>query len=119
MDDQFQLRAVIFDRDGVLVDTESVYTQATNETLNHFGSDFEYTLEMRSKHAGVPSEEVFKLLKDELNLAGTVEEIQEFYRSTYRAIFDQSGIAIYDGVIEFIKKIETGRYQDRHRYWIK
>lgn len=41
-----EIDAVIFDMDGVLLDTEPLYTAATNEVLGEFGKVFDWSLKL-------------------------------------------------------------------------
>jgi pseudouridine-5'-monophosphatase len=46
LSDLSDIEAVIFDMDGVLLDTEPLYTEATNEVLREFGKVFDWSLKV-------------------------------------------------------------------------
>ncbi len=100
-------KAVIFDRDGVLVDTESIYANAYNETLRHFGSPYVYTHDRRNSEAGIPTLEVMARLKEELGLLNSIEELAAYYRTIYRNTFENEGVQLFDGVVAFIKSLQN------------
>lgn len=63
---------VIFDLDGVLLDTEKLYTQATQSVVGQFGKTFDWTL--KSKMMGRHELEAAELLVQTLELPITAEE---------------------------------------------
>lgn len=63
---------VIFDLDGVLLDTEKLYTQATQTVVGEFGKTFDWSL--KSQMMGRHELEAAALLVDTLELPITPEE---------------------------------------------
>lgn len=64
--------AVIYDLDGVLLDTEPFYTQVTQEIVGRFGKRFDWSV--KSKMIGRPSLESARLLVAALELPITPEQ---------------------------------------------
>lgn len=65
-------RHIIFDLDGVLLDTEKLYTAATQAVVGEFGKTFDWAL--KSKMMGRHELEAAQLLIDELKLPIVAEE---------------------------------------------
>ena len=63
---------VIFDMDGLLINTEDLYTQALSKFCRKFGKEF--TMEIKMKQMGRKTEESAKVLIDALDLPCTVED---------------------------------------------
>jgi pseudouridine-5'-monophosphatase len=63
---------VIFDLDGVLLDTEKLYTQATQAVVGEFGKTFDWAL--KSRMMGRHELEASRLLVTELGLPISAEE---------------------------------------------
>ena len=67
---------VIFDLDGLLIDTEPIYTQVTQSIIDRFGK--EYTWELKSKVIGKPPIEATKTLLEGLGIPSDQMTAEEF-----------------------------------------
>ncbi len=63
---------VLFDMDGVLLDTESIYTEVTQQIVGRFGKTFDWTI--KSQMVGRPSIESARYLVQTLDLPIGPEE---------------------------------------------
>ncbi|CAI9719879.1 pseudouridine-5' [Octopus vulgaris] len=63
---------VIFDMDGLLLDTERIYTEVTDEICSEYGKKF--TWEVKVKLMGQRERDAAKIIIDELQLPLTVDE---------------------------------------------
>ncbi|EFO15492.1 HAD-superfamily hydrolase [Loa loa] len=70
---------VIFDLDGLLLDSESVYTRVNEEIL--LGYDKKYTMELKAKTAGMQMDELINVILEYEDLMGKVT--LEQYRKQY------------------------------------
>ncbi|GAB0092419.1 pseudouridine-5'-phosphatase [Sergentomyia squamirostris] len=68
---------VIFDMDGLLLDTETLYTKVTQAILDKYGDGQTYTWEMKTSLMGLQREEVAQRLVEHYNLPLTPEEYVE------------------------------------------
>ncbi|CAG9461296.1 unnamed protein product [Pedinophyceae sp. YPF-701] len=64
------VRCVLFDMDGLLLDTESLYTVAQQKILDRFGMKF--TWELKAKMMGKRALEAAQVLVDDLGLHGRI-----------------------------------------------
>ena len=64
--------AVIFDMDGVLLDTERLYTEATQQIVGRYGKTFDWTI--KSHMVGRPAIESARYLVETLSLPILPEE---------------------------------------------
>uniref|UniRef100_A0A5S6Q9W5 pseudouridine 5'-phosphatase n=1 Tax=Trichuris muris TaxID=70415 RepID=A0A5S6Q9W5_TRIMR len=65
---------VIFDNDGLLLNTEVLYEEAFSALLNRYGKG-DFTWELKLKQMGRPQEVACQILIDEVNLPLTVAEV--------------------------------------------
>ncbi|CAI2348588.1 unnamed protein product [Caenorhabditis sp. 36 PRJEB53466] len=81
---------VIFDFDGLLVDTESAYTKANSELLKAFGKDF--TMDLKRRQMGKRHDESIRWLINELNIGDQVtpEEYSRKYDAILTEMFQKS-----------------------------
>lgn len=79
---------VIFDLDGVLLDTEGLYTQATQAVVGEFGKTFDWAL--KSKMMGRHELEAARDLVEELQLPISAEEYLRRQLPIAEALFRKS-----------------------------
>lgn len=99
-------KAVIFDKDGVLIDSEPKYQCAMNTLLQSLGNYPVYTEEDRKKDAGINASVVFQRLRQEYNLSLSVQDLTQKFKDIYLVLFEEEGIFPMDGVLEFIEKLK-------------
>lgn len=76
---------VIFDLDGLLINTETLYTRATQKVLDEYGKKL--TWEIKVKVMGKTSLEAAQMIIDELELPLTPVELNDKLAVHYEAIF--------------------------------
>ncbi|KAI8799956.1 HAD-like domain-containing protein [Cladochytrium replicatum] len=76
---------VLFDMDGLLLDTERVYSEVTQQILERFGKTFEWSLKARMM--GLKERDACELLVNEMKIPMTVEEYMEERRRGHAAKF--------------------------------
>eukprot|EP01100_Stratorugosa_tubuloviscum_P012771 TRINITY_DN6160_c1_g1_i1.p1 TRINITY_DN6160_c1_g1~~TRINITY_DN6160_c1_g1_i1.p1 ORF type:complete len:244 (-),score=123.05 TRINITY_DN6160_c1_g1_i1:76-747(-) len=79
------IKAVIFDMDGLLLDTEGVYTKVTQQIVSRFGKNFEWSLKQRMM--GQKAIDTARLLVQELQLPITPEQYLEEREPMQNALF--------------------------------
>ncbi|XP_050464788.1 pseudouridine-5'-phosphatase-like [Cataglyphis hispanica] len=80
----------IFDMDGLLLDTESLYTIAYNRVTQEYGKTF--TWEHKAKVMGLRGTEGVQAIINMLQLPITLQAVEKKLASIYREIFPQSKI---------------------------
>ncbi|KAF4519672.1 hypothetical protein B566_EDAN016769 [Ephemera danica] len=79
---------VIFDMDGLLLDTESIYTRITQEISSRYGKT--YTWELKASLMGFTGREAAKGLVDGIGLPLSPEEYMEESHKLYQEYFPKS-----------------------------
>lgn len=81
---------VLFDMDGLILNTEELYTVAYQNVLNDYGKT--YTFELKTKLMGFQSHESAKTIISELNLPLTPEEFNEATKKQFELIFPDTQV---------------------------
>lgn len=97
------LKAVIFDMDGVLVDSEPLNLKALINTLKDFGANL--TLEYCSKFVGLSDTDTMEQIIDEYKIYATVDELKIANKIMKRKLIKEEGYPPIPYVITLIKDL--------------
>ena len=100
------IQTVIFDMDGVIVDTEPVHHYAYNQ---HFKMlNIEVSPEMYASFTGNSTKNIFERLKATFQLNEDVQELVETKRNLFNEAFDhKEDLYLLDGVEDLIKDLHN------------
>ena len=79
------VQCVLFDMDGLLLDTENLYTEGTQSILSEFGHIYDW--EFKSKLMGKRTDEVARMIVDHYQLPMTPEQWVERSTAIYQELF--------------------------------
>ncbi len=101
---------VIFDMDGVIVDTEPVHHYAYRQ---HFKAlDIDVSDEMYAGFTGNSTKNVFQKLKDHFGLEDEIENLVNTKRNLFNAAFDtKEDLYLLEGVEDLIKDLHRNGIQ--------
>lgn len=95
------LKAVLFDMDGVIVDTEPIHKKAYFKMFESFGADVDE--ELYSTFAGASTRKVCNTVIDRFGLKDPVEKLEEVKRTLFKEYFyNDSEFDMVPGVSELI-----------------
>ena len=104
------IKTVIFDMDGVIVDTEPVHHYAY---IEHFKQlNIEITPEIYASFTGNSTKNIFEKLKAHFNLEQEVQTLVETKRNLFNDAFDKKeDLYLLDGVEDLIKELHQNGIQ--------
>lgn len=101
------LAAIIFDMDGVLVDSEYTYFQSKSQILKEAGH--EVTESYHFQFMGTTGEYMWEQMKQEFSLPLSVPEYVQQMTSLRQAMIERDGIRVIPYVQDFVKRLhESG-----------
>jgi len=104
------IKTVIFDMDGVIVDTEPVHKYAYDQHFKEL--NIEVSEEMYATFTGNSTRNVFQKLKAHFNLDHDVEELILRKRHLFNDAFDtKPDLELINGVFDLIKSLHDNKIQ--------
>ena len=97
------VKAVIFDMDGLMFNTEQIYDDATKLILAREGHEF--TQEVKVAIMGRPGMEAITILRDSYGLKATIEEIEKDISEYFNENVEQQ-LEMMPGLPELLEKID-------------
>lgn len=101
------LKGVIFDMDGVIINSEPVHYEAYRQVLEELGCEEEYTYEIYQKTVGSTQYRVVEEIINRFGLTLSVEEIQDRGLKKQSEIFKTEGYPPVPGAVELIRKLHN------------
>ncbi|UPT70757.1 MAG: HAD family hydrolase [Flavobacterium sp. JAD_PAG50586_2] len=104
------IQTVIFDMDGVIVDTEPVHHYAYNQHFKQLNIDI--SPEMYASFTGNSTKNIFERLKAQFNLPHEVNALVETKRNLFNDAFDsKEDLYLLEGVEDLIKDLHSNGMQ--------
>jgi HAD superfamily hydrolase (TIGR01509 family) len=104
------IQTVIFDMDGVIVDTEPVHYYAYHKHFKEL--NIKVTDEMYTSFTGNSTRNIFQKLKEQFNLSENVEDLVLRKRHLFNDAFDtKEDLHLIEGVVDVIKDLYANGIQ--------
>jgi HAD superfamily hydrolase (TIGR01509 family) len=99
------IRAVVFDLDGTLIDSERVFVEAARRLLALRGKVVE--VEFLATMQGTPGRDALPRFRDRYELTESIEEITVEYRKHFYDALDGALPGLMPGAREFLERLEA------------
>ena len=101
-------KAIIFDMDGTIINTEKIWEEATRRLIEKRGIVYcdKLKAELSSRLAGLATHKSCGIIKDLVNLDDTLESLIEEKMNMANALYEQ-GIEFIEGFSDFHGKLAT------------
>src|SRR5262249_17956614 len=101
------IRSVVFDLDGLLIDTEPIFEEAARLLLARRHKPL---IEDRMRAMmGAPAREVLPRFRDRHGLSESLEEIAEEYRDCFFAALGEQPVKLMPGAMALLERLERQR----------
>ncbi len=104
-----KIEAVIFDMDGLMIDSEPLHCFAFNQVLNNFGYKLTQE-ENNARYVGLGDVACCKDLVARLNLPISSQELMEQKQNAYLQIMEKE-VKPKPGLIDLLNKLQTNHYK--------
>lgn len=102
-------QAVIFDMDGVIIDSEKLWFKVGKSLLSRYG--IEYTKELKRKIMGMGSIETMELIKRTYSIKDSVDSLLEERDRIVLKVFNNSVVPLIPNAIDFIQMVSHNGYK--------
>jgi len=106
---KMKYKAIIFDMDGTIVDTEQIWHLSTRKLITNRGITLseELLVELESKLNGMALPQSCQLIKDTVNLSEPIEELMIENTRLACNLYSSETIKFIDGFVEFHQQVRT------------
>lgn len=101
------LKAVIFDMDGVIIDSEPIYSEVDKRVLKQ--CDIIANEEILNPYVGISNPEMWKDLKERYHLIPSVEELLKLQSELLIKAFNETKIEAIDGIKELLSELKQNK----------
>jgi beta-phosphoglucomutase family hydrolase len=99
------IKAVIFDHDGVIADTEPMHLRADNAILARYG--FSISAEANDSLVGVSTRKSWEILREMFKIPEAAEWLAEEKTSIAVSIIEKEGILPNDGLLQLLERLQS------------
>lgn len=103
-----KIKAVIFDLDGTLIDSESNYYEADKRVLAEYGI-FNFNKEMKKKYIGIGTKDMMQDIIEKYSIADTIENLVKKKNEYYIEIAKTNTI-VFPEMKKFLEILKENQY---------
>lgn len=99
-------RLVIFDMDGVLIDSEKFYMKSEQRVVESFGK--KASIRDFRKYCGMTQPNIWSGIKSDFDLSKSVDELKVQGKESLEYLFETEPVELISGVLETLKGLKEG-----------
>jgi len=99
------MKAVIFDMDGVIIDSEPIHLEVDMQTMQNLGCDI--SVEELEKYVGTTNEYMLTEIKKNYNISESIEEILSYKLEMTKKKIIQSNLEPIEGIRELLSDLKN------------
>lgn len=99
------MKAVIFDMDGVIIDSEPIHLEVDMQTMKNLGCDI--SVEELEKYVGTTNEYMLTEIKKNYNISESIEEILSYKLEMTKKKIIQSNLEPIEGIRELLSDLKN------------
>lgn len=109
--DSIVIKGVIFDMDGVIIESESIYMEAEKDFFKELG--LEFTKKEREKYTGIPLDEIWKKIIEDynLNFKYSINDLVEKHVEVFYQGLKEKDIQLMAGIEKWFEKLKEKNYK--------
>lgn len=101
-------KLIIFDMDGVLLDSEKLYLDMNQTFFKTLGADI--SIEEHQTFVGISATKMWSYIKEKFNLSQSVDELKNLEKELKHKTLIETNIVPTDGVIKFLEFLKRNNY---------
>ncbi|MEG0286410.1 MAG: HAD family phosphatase [Vagococcus sp.] len=103
-----KLELIIFDMDGVLIDTEKFYMKSEYQIIKSFGKEVE--LDYFSRFCGTTQDNIWGNLKKDFDLPQSLEELKVIAKKQLLHLFETEKVELIPNIAESLAELKSAGY---------
>lgn len=100
-----KIQAIIFDMDGLMIDSEGKQSESVEQVLREHGVEPEFNEAGVIQIVGIPATDNFQILKDKHRMSQSVDELHERKKEIYRELLEE-GVTPMPGLFELFEYLQ-------------
>lgn len=104
-----KLELIIFDMDGVLIDSEKFYMKSEQQIVESFGKEVE--IDYFRQFCGTTQDHIWSNIKKDFDLPETLENLKIKAKKQLLHLFDTEEVELIPGITEILPKLKAAGYK--------